>query len=220
MVKVDLHTHSAASPDGGISADQYRQALNSGRLDCIAITDHNRIDSARKLQAELGQDRIIVGEEISTPEGDIIGLFLSKAIPPQPTTRAAAEAIKAQGGLVYIPHPFETVRSGISEACLDGIKDLVDIVESANGRAYFQNFGPQAHTWAHLHGLPAFASSDAHRAGGLGKTYTALRETPTAKTLIELTSTARKAYARPSLLDILAPKRNRVRKWLQRDRNS
>lgn len=212
MVKVDFHTHSVLSPDGNISAEQYRQVLESGTLDCIAITDHDTIEFAVELQSELGKDRIIIGEEISTEQGDIIGLFLEKAIAPQPTVDAAVEAIKTQGGIVYIPHPFETIRSGVKEDDLKRIEKQVDIIESANGRAYFQNYGPQAHTWARMHNIPAFASSDAHRSGTLGKTYSSLQDTPTAENIRELVKTARKTYARPSLLDILAPKLNRLRK--------
>jgi Predicted metal-dependent phosphoesterases (PHP family) len=74
MYKVDLHTHSIASPDGSLNEDNYRKMLETGRLDCIAVTDHNTIAFAKELHANLG-DRIIVGEEITTLDGEIIGLF-------------------------------------------------------------------------------------------------------------------------------------------------
>src|SRR5580765_8441960 len=95
MFRVDLHTHSVASPDGGISADQYAHALSTGLLDVIAITDHNQIDFALNL--------------------------------------------KDQGGLVYIPHPFETVRKGLHPATLEELIDYVDVVEICNGRVLLQN---------------------------------------------------------------------------------
>ncbi len=81
MIKTDLHTHSAASPDGSITVNQYKETLAKQTLDCIAITDHNRIDFALSLQQVLGPEKIIVGEEISTKQGDIIGLFLTKLVP-------------------------------------------------------------------------------------------------------------------------------------------
>ncbi len=215
MFKVDLHTHSVKSPDGNITAEQYREVLKS-KLDCIAITDHNHINFALKMQAELGTDKIIVGEEINTNQGEIIGLFLTELVEPNQDITVAIEKIKAQGGLVYIPHPFETVRSGISKETLEQIKDSVDIIEGANGRAFFQNFGPEAHAWARINNIPSLASSDAHRAKALGKTYSQISELPTVDSLCELSMTARKFYARPSLADILAPKLNRLKKVIGR----
>jgi predicted metal-dependent phosphoesterase TrpH len=212
MIKVDLHTHSIASHDGGITAEQYKHVLESGILDCIAITDHNRIDFAQKLQKDLGPQKIIIGEEISTNQGDIIGLFLNDPIPADLDLKAAIEMIKSQNGIVYVPHPFETVRKGISEDALKSVNHLVDIVESANGRAYFQNLGPKAHTWAHINRKATFSSSDAHRSGGLGRTYTILKETPSRENILKLCNTGRKIYQRPGVADILAPKMNRLRK--------
>jgi predicted metal-dependent phosphoesterase TrpH len=74
MYKIDLHTHSSASSDGGITADQYSKIISQNILDYVAITDHNKVSFAMKLSEELG-DKIIVGEEIMTSEGEIIGLF-------------------------------------------------------------------------------------------------------------------------------------------------
>lgn len=213
-MRVDLHTHSTASPDGNITAEQYRDILAT-KLDCIAITDHNRIDFALKMQGNLGVDKIIVGEEINTNQGEIIGLFLTEQVEPNQDIAVAIEKIKTQGGLVYIPHPFETVRSGITKETLEQIKDSVDLIEGANGRAFFQNFGPQAHSWARIHNVPSLASSDAHRAKAIGKTYSDMSEIPTSENLVELSKTARKFYARPSLADILAPKLNRLKKVLK-----
>ena len=123
--------------------------------------------------------------------------------------------IKAQGGIVYIPHPFETVRSGISKEVLDQIVDKVDIIEVINGRAFAQNLSKEATDWATKHSIPAFASSDAHRYGGLGKTYSDLTATPTRKSLAQLATDSKHMYTRPSLLDILAPKRNRIMKRIK-----
>ncbi len=109
MFKVDLHTHSVASPDGGLTAQDYLQFLEKKDLQVIAITDHDTITFASDLQAQLGV-RIIVGEEITTTEGEIIGLFLSKGIPPGLSPEETIHRIRRQNGLVYIPHPFETVR--------------------------------------------------------------------------------------------------------------
>jgi predicted metal-dependent phosphoesterase TrpH len=113
MLKVDLHTHSVASPDGGISESQYQQVLNKGTLNCIAITDHNEVDFAIAMNKKFG-DKIIVGEEIMTTQGEIIGLFLTEKVPAGLSPEETVKQIRKQGALVYIPHPFETFRHGLS----------------------------------------------------------------------------------------------------------
>lgn len=216
MYKIDLHTHSIASRDGGITAEQYKFTLTNKTLDYIAVTDHNRINFAKQLQETLG-DHIIVGEEINTIEGEIIGLFLSEVIPRDLPAREAAMRIKAQGGLVYVPHPFETVRRGIQPATLEELIDMVDIIEVYNGRAVFQNKGPQATTAARLANKPGAASSDAHGLKGLACAYSEIKQRPNAKNLPELLQTAHLTMRRPPLQTLLYPKVNRIRKGWVRD---
>src|ERR1700691_2165361 len=97
---VDLHTHSIISQDGGITAARYEKILQTGELDCIAITDHNETRFARIMQEKLGKG-IIIGEEISTKEGEIIGLYLRETIPGGIGVDEAIASIKRQEGLVY-----------------------------------------------------------------------------------------------------------------------
>jgi predicted metal-dependent phosphoesterase TrpH len=181
MIKVDLHTHSIGSRDGGIRIEQYAQAIEDGLLDYIAVTDHNAVKIAQQLHASMGE-HIIIGQEIMSGQGELIGLFTPKLIRPNQSALATAKAIHEQGGLVYVPHPFETVRSGLDETALNIIVNEVDIVEVHNGRALFQNRGPKAATWARLHGKAMAASSDAHGKKGLGTTYTLLSDAPSAAT--------------------------------------
>ena len=213
MIKVDFHTHSSASPDGGVTPEQYTKALSEGQLDCIAITDHNSVDLAQSLHKSLG-DQIIVGEEIMTSEGELIGLFLHSFVMPHQTAEATAKSIKAQGGIVYVPHPLETVRKGLPKSVLDDIAELVDVVEVHNGRAVFQNRGPQAATWARLNRKEIAASSDAHGHKGLSSAYTQMSEQPTAGNIIKLLKTARFVTNRPPLRALLYPKMHRLRKKL------
>jgi predicted metal-dependent phosphoesterase TrpH len=210
-LKADLHTHSSASPDGGITADQYRSVLAQNKLDVIAITDHNRIDFAQQLQAELGQ-QIIVGEEIMTTAGEIVGLFLTQAIPAGLSPQQTITEIQQQGGVVYIPHPFETVRKGLHPEVLEDIADDVDILEVCNGRAFFQNRSEQAVVWTRLNNKAGAASSDAHGVRGLGATYTSIAELPTAKTLTQLVQNGVMMTGRPTVRALLYPKLNRLRK--------
>lgn len=215
MLKVDLHTHSSASPDGGITPEEYAEALEKGHLDYIAITDHNSIEMAATLHARHGA-AIIIGEEITCREGELIGLFLKQVVRPGQTAIATAEEIAHQGGLVYVPHPLETVRKGLPTETLETISKLVDIVEVHNGRAVFQNRGPQAHTWARLHNKPVAASSDAHGGKGLGTTYSVVSKAPNVQNLPDLLLKAHFVVARPPLHTLLYPKYHRARKKLGR----
>lgn len=214
MYKVDLHTHSIASADGGLGVAHYQHALDNNLLDVIAITDHNRIDYAILMQQQLG-DRIIVGEEIMTQKGEVIGLYLKQAIPPELSLEETIAQIKEQGGLVYIPHPFETVRKGLHPADLEAIQKLVDVIEVCNGRAFTQNRSAQSVVWSKLNRVVGAASSDAHGLKGLGKTYTLLHERPTRDTLVEQLKLGTPITNRPGLRALLYPKYHRLRKKLK-----
>lgn len=209
MFKVDLHTHSKASPDGSLIAVDYRYMLENDKLDYIAVTDHNTTTQAFELQKEFG-DRIIVGEEISTQQGDLVGLFLSDTIPAGLTLKEAVSHIKAQGGLVYIPHPFETVRKGLSFKDLETIVDEIDIVEGYNGRS-LQNRSESALDWAKSHDLPCAASSDAHGRLGWGVTYSTISEAPTVHNLTELLQEADYSINSTGIAGRLYPTINRQR---------
>lgn len=217
MYKVDLHTHSSASPDGGITAEQYKKVLDGGILDAIAVTDHNTIAFAQQLHTELG-DRIIVGEEIMTTQGEIIGLFLTSLVPAGLNPLETVKHIKDQGGIVYIPHPFETIRKGMGAQSLESIADYVDIVEVCNGRAFLQNRSSTAVVWARLNNIDAAASSDAHGQKGLGKTYSDLPEMPTKETLLTVLDRAVLRTGHPSIPALLYPKYHRLRKRLKGSR--
>jgi predicted metal-dependent phosphoesterase TrpH len=213
--KIDLHTHSYGSSDGALKLRDYRYFLQNELLDYIAITDHGRIDTATKLQHELGElgSHIIIGEEIMTTAGELIGLYLHEPVPHGLTPTETVQAIHAQGGLVYLPHPFETVRSGFQAAALTSIAADIDIVETRNGRAVFQNRGPQARHWAGEHALPGAASSDAHGRFGWGYTYSIIDTVPTVRNLAQLLHSAEYS-TRTVGLGIVYPKLNRLRKAL------
>lgn len=215
LFKIDLHTHSVVSPDGGISAAQYKKALAAGLIDCVAITDHNRIDFATLLQRELG-DSIIIGEEIMTSAGEIVGLFLQTLVQPGLSPLETVKQIKDQGGLVYVPHPFETVRRGLHPQTLEELADFVDMVEVCNGRAFFQNRSEQAVVWARLNHKLGVASSDAHGFKGIGRTYTSVNSMPTRDNLLGLLLNAKPLTDRPGLRALLYPKYHRFRKKVKR----
>lgn len=213
MYKIDLHTHSYGSPDGSLKLSHYKRMLESGALDIIAVTDHNKVEAALTLQKALG-DCIIVGEEITTTEGEIIGLFLRETVPGGLTPKQTIAEIRKQNGLVYVPHPFETVRKGLSEKSLAKITGDIDILEVHNGRAVFQNHSNQAGTWVKKHEVAGAASSDAHGYRGWGKTYTCIAEKPTRKNLVRLLAEGSYAMHAPGVIGLLYPKINRAKSRL------
>ena len=215
MIKVDLHTHSEASKDGGIRPGQYAKLLKNETLDVIAITDHDRIDFAVGMQKALGADKIIVGQEVTTTDGDILGLYLTKEIPAGLSPKEAVDQIHSQKGLVCVPHPFETVRKGISRETLEIITSDVDIIEGFNGRALVQNYGSEAIRWAKTNGKHYVASSDAHGYKGAGKTYTEIQKHPkTATELLSALHEARLVNGRPPLRTLLYPSINMIKKLI------
>lgn len=114
-LRVDMHCHTRASKDSLNPYEGIVPALDRAGIDRVVITDHDRIEGALRLHAE-APGRVIVGEEIRTREGpDLIGIFLSELIPRYTPLREAAERIRAQGGVVYVPHPFDTRRRGGGE---------------------------------------------------------------------------------------------------------
>lgn len=165
---VDLHMHTNASPDCLSSpADVVQRAREIG-LDRIAITDHDQIEGAFEARS-LDPDLIIVGEEVRTAEGlDLIGLFLTKHIAPGGSFREVAEEIRRQGGVVYVPHPFDSHR-GTTEDFLEGVRDCIDAVEGFNARIHDPRRNQRAQNWALAHGLPIGAGSDAHLLSEIGK---------------------------------------------------
>jgi predicted metal-dependent phosphoesterase TrpH len=215
MIRIDLHTHSEASIDGGITPDDYAYVLKNEVFDVIAITDHNRIDFAVGLQKALGEEFIIVGEEITTTDGDIVGLYLKSEIKPGMSASETIDEIHAQGGLVYIPHPFEKARSSIQKTTLDSLKDKVDIIETHNGRSLTKKYVLEAETWAVKNNVAACASSDAHGKKGLGRTYSIINSRPTAESLVSLLGNATINSKKPPYITLLYPKINRIKNKLR-----
>lgn len=215
--RVDLHTHSIGSPDGGLKTADYRKAIYSGQLDYIAITDHGSIGMALQIRQELGElgKRIIIGQEVMTDEGEIIGLYLKKTIADRMTLKKTVQEIQSQGGLVYVPHPFETVRSGLSLEGLAKVRKHVDIMEVSNGRAVVQNRGRLARQWAEQHKIAGAASSDAHGRRGWGRTYSVIRDQPTRQNLVAQLMGGKKRRGKVGV-GVLYPKANRIRKAVKR----
>jgi predicted metal-dependent phosphoesterase TrpH len=176
---VDLHCHTDASFDSLSQAGNVVRAAAARGLTHLAITDHERIDGALAARA-LAPDAltVIVGEEVRTAEGDLICLFLQRAIPPGLSAVATIQAARDQGGLVGIPHPFDRFRGSLlADGRLDAIGPLVDWVEGHNARLV-GNGNERAMAFAIEHGRPAVAVSDAHTTLEVGVAYTVLEGDP------------------------------------------
>jgi predicted metal-dependent phosphoesterase TrpH len=171
-VRIDLHSHTMWSGDSTTTPDELIAAVPGSGLDVLAITDHHAIRGAEELRDQL-DCAVIVGEEIRTHAGEVIGLFLTERIPFGHTALDTARAIREQGGLVYIPHPFDPMRRNLHRAALDELvgEGLVDALEVFNAKTSLGHLNDEAAAYAATHDLAAGAGSDAHVPGALGAAY-------------------------------------------------
>jgi predicted metal-dependent phosphoesterase TrpH len=171
-VRVDMHSHTMWSGDATTTPDELREAITESGIDVLCITDHGTINGAVELAASLGC-RVVVGEEVRTSAGEIIGLFLSERLPFGMKPDEAVRLIRDQGGVVYVPHPFDPVRHCMSEAALESLAASggLDAVEVLNAKVSLAHLNRRAAEFAHTHGLAAGAGSDAHVASAVGAAY-------------------------------------------------
>ncbi len=177
---VDLHCHTSASFDCLAKPGSVVRAAAERGLTHLAITDHDRIDGAlRARDAAPDGLTVIIGEEVRTADGDLIALFLERAVAPhRPVAETIAE-VRAQGGLVGIPHPFDRFRgSMLKDPRLEAMAPLVDWVEAHNARVVGGQRNEQAAAFAREHGLPGVAVSDAHSTLEVGVAYNVLEGDP------------------------------------------
>jgi predicted metal-dependent phosphoesterase TrpH len=177
---IDLHCHTSASFDSLADPGSVVRAAAKRGLTHLAITDHDKIDGAlRARDASPDGLTVIVGEEVKTADGDLIALFLERAVPPVRSARATIDAVRAQGGLVGIPHPFDTFRgSMLKDPKLEAMGALVDWVEAHNARVVGGSGNERAAAFARELGLPGVAASDAHSVLEVGVAYNVVEGDP------------------------------------------
>jgi predicted metal-dependent phosphoesterase TrpH len=171
LIDVDLHMHTDHSHDCATPVEVLLATARAQGLGAIAVTDHNEISGAleARAQAQAAGVKVIVGEEVKTAEqGEVIGLFIEEKIPRGLTLAETVAEIKRQGGLVYVPHPFDRMHSVPDYEHLLTILDDVDAIEVFNPRVAIGAFNEEAERFAAKYRIVAGAGSDSHVAQGLG----------------------------------------------------
>mgnify|MGYP001616438780 CR=1 FL=1 len=217
MLKADLHTHTIASYDSCSTIAQIIKRCQKVGINCLAVTDHNEIDGALRMQDQ-APFRVIIGEEIFSSEGEVIGLFLKKRIKPGRTLKETVCLIKEQGGVVYLPHPVSGIRkSKLSKTALVEVIDLIDLIELHNARTRSED--KQDRMWVERivsdYQKTVAVASDAHSVCELGNVIVSMDEFSTQEEF--LTSVAKATFAfKPCPLWIRIVMHNRIRKLIRK----
>jgi predicted metal-dependent phosphoesterase TrpH len=179
-VRVELHTHTNFSHDSLLNKWFYLLMLKLRKINVIGITDHNEIMGAIKFKnfLEKFNIRVIVGEEIFSDKGEIIGLFLKEKIKLGLSPRETMLAIKEQGGIVYIPHPYDKKRykTVLVEEEIKNNVDLIDIIEMHNGRNVEEYYSQNQLEIAEKYEKVKSVGSDAHTFIELGRNYNIMED--------------------------------------------
>jgi predicted metal-dependent phosphoesterase TrpH len=188
----DFHVHTRASRDSLLAEERFVRLAVARGLTHVAVTNHNNVEGAvavREAAARLGLDerlRVILGEEVSTADGEVVGLFLQRTIPRGLSAEETADAIHEQGGLVSIPHPYDPFRrSHIREEPLVALLEAgkVDAIEVFNSRVTFQRHNISAADLAARYRVPGIAASDTHSATEVAMSFNVLPAFETAEQL-------------------------------------
>ena len=168
-VRYDLHLHTEFSPDSDTALDAIEAHALARGLTGLAVTDHDAVEGALRLKSRVRTLHVIVGEEVTTLDGDVIGLFLRERVPPGMPALETMQAIHAQGGLVYLPHPFDKPRARrTGGASLVSVLQEVDIIETFNGKVGRDRYNLLAFDFARKHEKIGGGGSDAHHLRAIG----------------------------------------------------
>jgi hypothetical protein len=177
LIDVDLHMHTDHSNDCATPVEVLLREARARGLGAIAVTDHNEISGAIDARAKANGVKVIVGEEVKTAEqGEVIGLFIEEKIPRGMTLEETIAEIKRQGGLVYVPHPFDRMHAVPDYEHLVAVIDDVDAIEVFNPRIAISEFNEEAVRFAAKYRIPGGAGSDAHVPQGLGSVRIRMRD--------------------------------------------
>lgn len=172
-VRIDLHLHTCFSGDAVTTIDELAENVAGAGLDVVCVTDHHAVRGAIEAIEQGVGCRVIIGEEVKTISGELIGLFLHERIPFGLSPYETVRRIREQGGVVYVPHPFDPTRRCMEEPILREMCEnrAVDALEGFNAKVSLQHLNQRAVELATEHGLPAGAGSDAHDPAAIGAAY-------------------------------------------------
>ncbi len=176
MLKADLHIHTEYSMDCSTPVERIIKRCVELGINCVAIADHGTAQGALKMKG-LAPFKVIVAEEILTPYGEIMGMFLEETISSGISVEQAIARIREQGGLVCIPHPFDTIRgSALNSRIIEEIAGQIDAIEVFNARNPFIRTTAKTEAFARKHGIAQTAGSDAHTLQEIGNAYIEMSE--------------------------------------------
>jgi glycosyltransferase involved in cell wall biosynthesis len=209
LIDVDLHMHTDHSYDCATPVEVLLATAREQELGAIAVTEHNEISGAVAAAAKAEQFgvKVILGEEVKTAsQGEVIGLFIKEKIPRGLTLEETVAEIKRQGGLVYVPHPFDRMHSVPDYEHLLTILPDIDIIEVYNPRVAIGSFNEEAARFARKYRIVAAAGSDSHVAQGLGSVRNRMRDFDGPEEFLESLRTAEIITKPSSLLYVQALK--------------
>ena len=176
MLKADFHIHTEYSMDCNTPLEEVISRCLETGINCIAVADHGVVKGALKMQS-LAPFPVIVAEEILTPRGEIMGMFLKEGIPSGLSIEQAISRIRAQDALVCLPHPFDTFRGlKLDSKRLEEMAEQVDVLEVFNARSFLRRDSTKARDFAKKFSIPGTAGSDAHTTSEIGNTYIEMPE--------------------------------------------
>ncbi|HOZ37602.1 MAG TPA: PHP-associated domain-containing protein [Anaerolineaceae bacterium] len=168
LIRAEFHCHTIYSHDSLVELGALLKACDERGIDKIAVTDHGSMKGAFKAH-KMAPDRFILGEEIKTPEGEILGYFMNEEIPQGLPAVEVVYRLRGQGAFISLAHPFDPYRSGWTEETLDQILPYIDGLEVFNARSRREEYNQKAYEFAMEHGKALMAGSDAHALSELGK---------------------------------------------------
>lgn len=176
MLKADLHIHTCYSMDCNTPLERIVARCNERGINCIAIADHGTVEGALRMQ-EIAPFPVLIAEEILTPQGEVMGVFLKETIPTCGSAMDAIKRIRTQDGLVCLPHPFDTFRGlRMTLAEVEQLVPHVDVIEAFNARSPLRSPTTRATAFADKHGIAKSAGSDAHAPVEIGNAYVEMPE--------------------------------------------
>jgi hypothetical protein len=207
FIHVDLHMHTDHSPDCATEVETLLDSAKRAGLGAIAITDHNEVSGALEARERANGIKVIVAEEVKTADqGEVIGLFIEEKIPRGMSLEETIAEIRRQGGLVYVPHPFDRMHSVPDYEHLLKVVEDIDAIEVFNPRVAFSAFNEEAARFAAKYRIVAGAGSDSHVAQGLGSVKIRMRDFDGPEEFLESLRDADIVRKRQSLLYVQALK--------------